>query len=85
MKRLAVVAALAALSCGGGGQSAECKKYLACSEALSPGSTASLGATYGSSGICWTTSASEASTCTNTCTSLTNLLRNSSPNTAECK
>ena len=69
MKRLVLgaIAALSLVACGG--QSAECKKYIECANALSAGSGDALNSTYGTSGTCWTTSAATAQACTDACKS----------------
>ena len=50
---------------GGGGQSVECSRYLACVAKLS-GSSASLDSTYGANGSCWVDTRM-AETCTTKC------------------
>lgn len=67
--RLALLACLA-LGCGGATQSAECAKWVACSDAL-PGSVkGSQDRTFGPEGTCWSTS-SAAATCTQSCEAAT--------------
>ena len=87
MKRFIVgaVAALALSACGGGGQSETCKKYLACTEAVSAGSSASLKSSYGEGGTCWTTNQASADACTTACQSALDTLKAANPNQAECK
>jgi hypothetical protein len=76
MKRivLGVVAGLslltvAACGSGGGGQSTECKDYIACYEKTG-GTKGSLDSTYGAMGTCWSTGvAATAESCTSTCKS----------------
>ena len=73
MKRivLGVVAGLSlitAAACGGGGgQSAECKDYVACYEKTG-GVKGSLDSTYGASGTCWSVSSTTES-CNTACKS----------------
>jgi hypothetical protein len=50
-----------------GGQSAECKKYIDCVDALNPGSGESLQVRYGPQGTCWSSSEGEAASCTTSC------------------
>ena len=47
-------------------QSETCKKLIACSEALSPGTGTALETSYGSSGACWKSSEA-AEACTKAC------------------
>lgn len=67
MKRLVLGAVAALVLVGCGGQSAECKKYIECANALSAGSGDALNSTYGPQGTCWTTSAAAATACTDAC------------------
>jgi hypothetical protein len=61
-----VVIALGLAGCsGGGGQTMECTRYLACVQAVG-GSAASLDSTYGPNGTCWEDTA-EADKCTVKC------------------
>lgn len=63
---LAVVATVSMVGCGPT-VSAECTKYLACTEAILAGSSTSLKAAYGPGGTCWTTTTAVADTCTAAC------------------
>ena len=47
-------------------QSENCKKLIACTEALNPGTGAAMEASYGASGACWKDSAA-ADACTKAC------------------
>ena len=49
-------------------QSENCKKLIACSEALSPGTGAAMESSYGPSGACWK-SGDAAAACTTACDS----------------
>lgn len=57
---------LGVIGCGGFPQPAECEKYLACSEAVSPKSTMNSALTYGRGGTCWQSS-SDAEGCREVC------------------
>jgi hypothetical protein len=68
--RLVGVLALVACAAGDGGQSQDCKDYVACS--YKTGITSgSLDSTYGPNGDCWQNS-STADTCTAACTNANN-------------
>ena len=54
------------LGCGAGGQPEECRKYLACSEAVQPMSTMQTRLTYGPGGTCWS-NAGDAESCREVC------------------
>lgn len=62
---IAVVASVAFVGCTKS-QSENCKKLIACSEALSPGTGASMEASYGPDGACWK-SGDAAAACTTAC------------------
>jgi hypothetical protein len=62
---LSVVLCLAGSGCGKS-QSENCKKLIACSEALSPGTGAAMETSYGASGNCWK-SGDAAAACTSAC------------------
>ena len=65
--------------CGGGGcggtgvQSQECINYIDCYAKV--GGTGELDSTYGAAGSCWTTNASMAASCTQTCKTTTLTLK----------
>jgi hypothetical protein len=62
--------ALTAAACGRPAQSEDCKKMIACANALRAGSgDAAYGPTYGPDGTCWLTD-DAASACTETCHAL---------------
>jgi hypothetical protein len=84
MKRLvlAAVAALSLVACGG--QSAECKKYIECANAVSAGTGDALASTYGPSGTCWTTTAATATACTDACKSALSSLKAATNPPAAC-
>jgi len=86
MKRLVLgaVAVLFMVGCGPS-QSAECKKYLACSEAVTAGSTSSLTSSYGPTGTCWTTSTASADACTAACKTALSSLATANPSKTECQ
>jgi hypothetical protein len=67
-------------------QSENCKKLIACSEAMVPGTGASLTTTYGPDGACWKSSEA-ADACTKACDSaMAGLKANPAfANTAACK
>jgi hypothetical protein len=70
MKKLVGVLALVACPASEGGQSQDCKDYVACS--YKTGITAgSLDSTYGPDGDCWQ-NPSTADTCTSACTNANN-------------
>ena len=81
MKKMILAVGLAgvlAVACGGGGgQSQDCKDYLACAEKTGTGST-SLTDTYGPSGTCWTNTTS-AESCTSACKSALSSLKTGYP------
>jgi len=60
---------LAAFSCGCSGlvQSDACRSYLACTEAVTPGSAAGYESSYGERGACWSTDVKSADQCTLAC------------------
>jgi len=62
---LSVVACFSVVGCAKS-QSENCKKLIACSEALNPGTGAALESSYGPSGACWKDSAA-ADACTQAC------------------
>jgi hypothetical protein len=62
---LSIVACVGVVGCTKS-QSENCKKLVACSEALNPGSGAAMETAYGSSGACWKNSDSAAA-CTSAC------------------
>jgi hypothetical protein len=83
LKKMSVVLGLAvtvvAVACsGGGGQSQECKDYLACAEKTKTGSQ-SLTDTYGDKGTCWTTGGATADSCTAACKSALSSLKTGYP------
>ena len=53
-------------ACNSLSQSPECAQYLACVEALSPGSSANFGS-YAQNGSCWSTDQRSADNCTAAC------------------
>ena len=67
-------------------QSENCKKLIACSEALVPGTGSSMEASYGTSGACWKSSEA-ADACTKACdTAMEGMKANPAfANTAACK
>lgn len=81
----AALAALALSACGGPTQSADCKKYIDCSEAVSPGTKATLSGGYGPDGTCWKGTAEAATTCTNACKGALDALKKANPNQAACQ
>ncbi len=81
-----VVASLAVLSACNPGPSAECVKYLKCTEAAAPGSAAVLKGTYDTGGTCWTSNSAVADACTGACKAATTLLvSGAGASKAECK
>src|SRR5438552_7021208 len=69
MRRIVVMMALGVSFAFAGctkSQSENCKKLIACSEALVPGTGASMEASYGASGACWKSSEA-ADACTKAC------------------
>ena len=62
---MAVVSCFAFVGCTKS-QSENCKKLIACSEALSPGTGAAMESSYGASGACWKNGDSAAA-CTTAC------------------
>ena len=64
MRWLPLVALLGA--CNHLNQSDECKQYLACQEAITPGSSVNF-ASYGETGSCWSTDLRSAEACTAAC------------------
>lgn len=84
MKRLVLgaVAALSLVACGG--QSAECKKYIECANAVQAGSGDALASSYGPSGSCWTTSAAAATACTDACKAALSSLKAATNPPAAC-
>lgn len=89
MKKIlfAGLVAVALTACGdGGGQSDECKNYIACAEAVTPGTKASLENTYGEDGTCWSTTDLAADACTAACTTAFDALKaGAGKDKAECK
>ncbi|MDP1827395.1 MAG: hypothetical protein Q8L48_29265 [Archangium sp.] len=83
--RFVAAFAVLALSACNPAPSADCVKYLACTEAVSPGSAAALKGAYDTGGTCWTTGTATADTCTAACKAAVASLASSSPNTAACK
>jgi hypothetical protein len=81
---LAVLLGAVLLACGGG-QSAECKKSLECSEAVAPGSTANTTAAYGPDGSCWKSSGQAADECTRACKQVLESVKIANPNVAACQ
>lgn len=65
--RLLVLAVLAA-ACGRLMQSEECKKYIACAEAVDPTVARSVNGLYGPGGTCWATNQATADACSMVCT-----------------
>lgn len=51
--KLPLVATLALLGCGGGGQSSDCVKWVACWEALPGNPAGGQDPVYGPNGACW--------------------------------
>ena len=83
MKRLmALVVVATAVGCGG--QSAICKKYEDCTNAVVPGSFDSLNSTYGPSGSCWNNSTT-ADACSSACQEAVNALKANNPNVTACQ
>ncbi|MCB9653013.1 MAG: hypothetical protein H6729_02630 [Deltaproteobacteria bacterium] len=76
--------ALFATACGGPSQSDECKTYIACAEAVAPGTSATIASTYGEDGACWEND-DTASACTNACKGALAGLATSYPDEAACK
>lgn len=71
MRALLALLCVGAVACGRPAQSEDCKKLIACANALRDGSgDAAYGPTYGTDGTCWLTDGA-ASACTETCKSLT--------------
>ncbi len=83
--RIAAAFAVLALSACNPGPSADCVKYLACTEAVSPGTSAVLKGAYDTGGTCWTTSTAAADACTAACKAAVTSLATGSPTTAACK
>jgi hypothetical protein len=81
---LGVSAALFLVACGGG-QSAECKKYLACTEAVSPGSSSTLESSYGPNGACWSNGGQAADLCTSACTAALASAKTQNPTVTACQ
>jgi hypothetical protein len=63
------------LACGGVSPSAECKKYLECTEAVTPGSSTGYMSSYGLTGTCWSTNQGAADACTAACAQATAYLK----------
>lgn len=81
-----VVASMALLSACNPGPSADCVKYLKCSEASAPGSASTLKSTYDTGGTCWTTTPAAADACTAACkTAITALAAGAGAAKSECK
>ena len=70
MKNIVAVAVLFCVAFTGctKSQSENCKKLVACTEALNPGTGAAMEASYGASGACWKNGDSAAA-CTTACDS----------------
>ncbi len=83
--RFVAAFAVLALSACNPAPSADCVKYLACTEAVSAGSAAALKGTYDTGGTCWTSGTASADACTTACKAAITSLAASSPNTAACK
>jgi hypothetical protein len=66
MPRLAGLALVILCACNGIEQSPECKQYLACTEAVMPGSSANY-ASYADNGSCWSTDQRSADQCNAAC------------------
>ncbi|MBK8011439.1 MAG: hypothetical protein IPK13_08815 [Deltaproteobacteria bacterium] len=71
-------------ACGGPSQSDECKAYIACAEAASPGTSAAAASTYGEDGQCWDND-DNADVCTAACKSALSLLATANPDEAACQ
>jgi hypothetical protein len=67
MRRLVLLALLALGACNHIPQSPECAQYLACTEAITPGSSTQYVGSYGERGTCWSTDGKAARACTATC------------------
>jgi hypothetical protein len=77
--------AFALLACGRPAQSEDCKRMIACANALRAGSgDGAYGPTYGPDGTCWLTD-SAASACTETCKSLADSMARRPDAPAACK
>ena len=70
---LAVVCAGMFASCSQ--QSAECKKYIECVDALNPGTGKDLESRYGQNGSCWTGAPAESESCTTSCKNALNVAK----------
>jgi hypothetical protein len=87
MKKLLglTVTVLALVGCNPG-PTPDCVKYLACTEAVAPGSAALLKGTYDTGGTCWTTGGSTADACTTACkAAVTSLVAGGGADKAACK
>jgi hypothetical protein len=81
-----VVASLTVLSACNPGPSADCVKYLKCTEAAAPGTAAVLKSTYDTGGTCWTSNTATADACTAACKAAnTALVAGAGSTKAECK
>lgn len=75
---------LCLFGCGETGQSDDCKKWVACSDALPGATRGSQDAAFGPMGACWMGSAKTASDCTASCKEAV-MQRASQPNApAQC-
>lgn len=83
--RFVAAVAVLALSACNPAPSAECVKYLKCTEEVSPGSAAALKGAYDTGGTCWTTGTVTSDTCTAACKAAVTSLAAGSPNAAACK
>lgn len=66
MRRFLFVALLSLAACNGIEQSSQCAAYLACAEAVTPGSSANY-PSYAEGGSCWATDQRSADLCSAAC------------------
>jgi hypothetical protein len=67
MLRLVLLSSFVVCSCNSSRQSAECRRYLECTEAALPMSSGQYLSSYGEGGTCWSTDLASADQCTAAC------------------